>query len=217
MQPLDSAISDSDYRALEHGVRKLETTGHATVPTKELFGALSGQSGKNRSDQWMASVHRGLAQLSDAYPSFNLDEIHRHQTFHNVMAIAAECAGGCRQPEKLAVLRNAVLNAALPGAPEERAQVIYLKIIDIFTPWHYRLIRAFSHVALVDARNIDSQLPPVVKQKRFYESLVNDLEGLGLILMQHNGRSRQGTQEIPLITDQGRRFLAYISSPLADE
>ncbi len=217
MRPLDSRLSDSEYRLLEHGIDNIEKTSRATIPTKELFGALSGQSGKHRSDRWMASVNHGLTQLSANYPLFDFDAIHQNRAFHNVMKIAAEYAGGCRQPEKLAVLRSAVLNAALPDAPEERAQIIYLKIIDIFTPWHYRLLRAFSHVSLIDAKEMDSQLPPVVKQPKFYENLVNDLAGLGLVFIKKNEGRNRTIQEIPVITDQGRRFLHYISSPLSDE
>ena len=43
--------------------------------------------------------------------------------------------------EKLDALRNAVLNAALPNPPEESIQLIYLNLIDFFTPWHLRILK----------------------------------------------------------------------------
>lgn len=216
MPPFDARISDTDYRSLERGIRAIESREQAATPAaRDLFGVITGMTGKQRSEQWMSSVSQGLEQLARMLPASTVDGIYQSRVFHTVLGIAAEYAGGCRQPEKLNVLRNAVLNAALPGAPEERAQVIYLKVVDILTPWHFRLLRDFSQVALVDAALIDSQLPSIAKQRRFYDNLVNDLEGLGLILFPHRAPTSHIERERPVITDQGRRLLRYISSPLA--
>lgn len=216
MQPVDSRTSDNDYRSLERGIRALESKVPAGASqARTLFGALTGLSSRQRADRWVSSVNQGLEQLARERPALRIEGIYQNPVFHNVLSIASEYAADCQQAEKLVALRNAALNSTLSTAPEERAQIIYLKVIDILTPWHLRLLREFSHVSLVDASDLEAQLPDVAKQRRFYENLVSDLEGLGLVFVNRNERAARHIPDVPVVTDQGRRFLRYISSPLA--
>jgi hypothetical protein len=42
--------------------------------------------------------------------------------------------------EKLRMLRNALINAVLPGAPEEHEQITFLRFVDELTPAHVRML-----------------------------------------------------------------------------
>jgi hypothetical protein len=44
------------------------------------------------------------------------------------------------QREKIEALRNAVLNSALPAAPDQDIQQLYFALIDNLTPTHLRLL-----------------------------------------------------------------------------
>jgi hypothetical protein len=47
--------------------------------------------------------------------------------------------------DKRTALRNAVLHAALPAAPDASLQLIFRALIDRFTVWHLRLLRLFQN------------------------------------------------------------------------
>src|SRR5206468_713468 len=51
------------------------------------------------------------------------------------------------QEEKLEALRNAVINSALPKAPEDDLQLMFLNLIDQFGEWHIRLLKFYSNPA----------------------------------------------------------------------
>jgi hypothetical protein len=56
------------------------------------------------------------------------------------------------QHEKLVALRNAVVNAALPGAPEIDLQSMFLRLVDELSPTHLRILWVYNDpLAAVDA------------------------------------------------------------------
>ena len=57
---------------------------------------------------------------------------------------ASQAAIRNHQSEKREALRNAVLNAALPNAPEESIQQLFINQVDTFTVWHIRLLDLFK-------------------------------------------------------------------------
>lgn len=58
----------------------------------------------------------------------------------SIVLQATQIALRTHQTEKRMALRNAVMNAALPQAPEEGLQQMFLHFIDTFTEWHLRLL-----------------------------------------------------------------------------
>jgi hypothetical protein len=53
---------------------------------------------------------------------------------------ATQAAIRNHQKEKLEALRNAVLNSAEKNALDEDIKLMFVSLIDTFTPWHLRIL-----------------------------------------------------------------------------
>ncbi len=76
----------------------------------------------------------------------NLSESTWSTAFH-----AAQAAARTHQQEKLDALLNATLNSALPGAPDDDLQHIFVTLVDELTPMHLRLLAVRLHPEQFDA------------------------------------------------------------------
>ncbi len=154
------------------------------------------------------------------------------ESFWTTLFYAAEVARRTHQREKLQALRNAVLNVAAGTAPDENLQLVFLNYLDTLTPLHLTLLdcvasprewAARRNHPLAQGWNPDAgvifeavfrgQLPV----ENFHAQLLQDLYTRGLVANDANPNaflSPPAEALIPHITDLGRRFLAFITSPL---
>jgi len=98
-----------------------------------------------RCDEWMNSIAEGLKELEEKVEGFKIEELSKNEIFITTIMQASQAAVRNHQKEKLEALRNAVLNAALPNAPEEDLQMIFLGSIDSLTTWHVRILKLFDN------------------------------------------------------------------------
>ena len=92
----------------------------------------------------MNSIAEGLVQLQEKVEGFRIEDLSGDPAFVTMTLQATQYALRNHQEEKLEALRNAVLNSALPGAPEDDMQIIFLGLVDTLTPWHLRVLKLFD-------------------------------------------------------------------------
>jgi hypothetical protein len=139
-----------------------------------------------------------------------------NEQFFSTYLHATLIAVRSHQSEKLEALRNAVLNSALPCAPDENRQQIFLNWVDELTPLHLRVLNY-----LLPAREYSKRLPDAIADA-FPESkavdlanvIVDDLAAKHLIRSDPtNGVVYLGVKETRL-TPLGSAFLSFIRDPM---
>ena len=119
---------------------------------------------------------------------------------------------------KNAALRNAILNVAKGGAPEEAIQHIFLNLVDILTELHLRILRVFYAPAPPPGMRmgglssvLEHNIPELRGRRELYDQLWKDLYVRGLVnteglhtTMSGNGLTQKRTTEL------GDTFLTFI-------
>jgi hypothetical protein len=197
-------------------------------PAVELFQLVVAPPLERRRQEWMREVGAALRALADR-PGLPLDDLQNNDAFLDTIYHASALALRTGQAEKRAALRNAVLNAALPAAPEPSIQQMFLGFIEAFTTWHLRLLAlvddlpawAVAHgrqlpdlVSGSLAHLVEAAFPELMGQRAFYDQVWRDLVARGLVTTEglHGLLSGQGLR-VRRTTDFGRRFLAFIAEP----
>ena len=183
---------------------------------------------ETRRQQWMDMVAHGLEKLENKFDDFKIETIAENEAFVTAMLHAGQAALRNHHTEKREALRNAVLNVACGRAPDEDRQLIFLNLVDSFTPWHMRLLKYLQNPAeLSDASNImagalaqllEKAFPELQGRRDFYDLLANDLFRSGFTnteslhgMMTGSGLLAKRTTEL------GDDFLNFISSPLSED
>ncbi len=133
--------------------------------------------------------------------------------------------------EKLAALRNALLNIAAGRAPDEDQQAIFLGYVEVLSTWHIRIVRFFQaplrfaqqcgartdySFAGAPAQPLEQVFPELNGRRDFYDQIVRDLHARGLLSgddhMLHTMMTGSGVfaKRTTALAD---RFLAFIATP----
>jgi len=196
----------------------------------EIFNLVIAPPLTKRRDEWMNSIAEGLKKLEERAGGFKIEELSKNEMFITTVMQASQAAVRNHQKEKLEALRNAVLNAALPNAPEEDLQLIFLGYIDTLTTWHVRILKLFDNPVEWFKQNgkkfpelhlgglesiLTSAYPDLRGPRAFFDQIFKDLYERGLTntetlhsTMTGMGLTAQRTSEI------GRAFIRFITSPL---
>jgi hypothetical protein len=182
-----------------------------------------------RQEAWVSSIAQGLVDLQEKVEGLKLEDLSNNGTFITMTLQATQVALRNHQEEKLEALRNAVVNSAMPSAPDDDLQSMFLNIVDAMTPWHLRILKFFDEPRELVGRSILQMeitgvmaepadvaimmvFPKLNGRMEFIDKIIRDLEAHGLAqvnpkaLMLHGFMDR-GTSEL------GRQFLRYISEP----
>jgi hypothetical protein len=117
------------------------------------------------------------------------------------------------QAEKLEALRNAVLNIAASKRPAGDLQVIFLHLVDGFTPTHLQVL---SHFAGKDRSWADR----FRRERDLTDQVVCDLRDRGMLrdTRPYAARGRDDAEALVYydweVTNLGRQFLEFIQSPM---
>lgn len=226
----EAGIGDAAHTITRAGLSAIPVVGG---PAKELFSAIIVPPLTKRRDEWIESISTALKALEEKVVGFSIESLSQNDMFITTVMHASQSASRNHQKEKLEALRNAVLNAALPSAPEEDYQLMFLYFVDTFTPWHLIILRLFDdpkvviqekgltepglgYVSMVDL--VEYAFSELKNKSDFNEQIIKQLESSGLIRVDPIREPRGGlvwerTIE-PRTTDLGKRFLKFITSPL---
>jgi hypothetical protein len=109
----------------------------------EILALVITPSLERRREEWVASIAEGLVELQQKVDGFELEKLSNNEDFVTAVLRASQTAQRTQKEEKLTALRNAVLNSALPNAPDEDIQLVFLNYIDSLTTWHLRVLALF--------------------------------------------------------------------------
>jgi hypothetical protein len=104
-----------------------------------LTVALNHKLNKRR-ERWFTELAQVVEELQDRFDGFDPESLAENEAFVDAVVTATRIVDRTSQREKIEVLRNAVLNSALPAAPDQDIQQLYFALIDDLTPTHMRLL-----------------------------------------------------------------------------
>lgn len=123
-----------------------------------------------------------------------------------------------------------ILNAALPHAPEESLQQIFINLIDEFTVWHLRILKLFqdpqkweqqrrhdlhSMFAGSLSQILHKAYPELTDKRGLYDQIWKDLFTRGLVNTNSLHITMTGAGLMASrTTDLGNQFLKFIEAPV---
>lgn len=188
-------------------------------PASEVFSLVVTPSLEKRRDEWIESIGKALKALEEKVKGFKIENLKNNEAFISVLMHSSQAAIKNHQKEKLEALRNAVLNTALPNAPEEDLQLKFLTIVDSLTPMHLTFLKRLDKYPVIRETEIPkSFFSQCSKDERdLWRLILRDLNSHGLTDLMDPWeayiveRSRDDREEN--VTDLGKKFLTFIASP----
>jgi len=209
-QPLPSPDYGDVSRAAARGLLAMVPFGNVV---SELW-ALLGPPVAQRRDDWLQDLARRLRDLEGKIDGFRFDDLGKNEQFVSATLQATQAALRTHQSEKLAALRNAVMNAAVGRAPSEDLQLIFLNFVDSFTPAHLKILAFFQHPD-------NTARDEFRRQRDLTDQVVRDLNDRGLIndTRPYAARNRDDSESLIYhqwdVTNLGNQFLAFVKLPEA--
>jgi len=196
----------------------------------ELFSFLVTPSLGKRRIAWMEDIAEALRKL-EKQNNINLEELTQNESFIDTVIHASQAAMRSNRKGKLQALRNAVVNSALPGSPDDDTQQIFINLVDNFTQVHLRILKFLKDppqggiplksdntcVHLSDLpKAIEQTYPDLKGRYDFYYQIIKDLSDRGLVNMSasdttHDMAIMQGIPSTQ-VTELGTEFLTFICS-----
>ena len=227
-RPRETAL-DAAHTVVKAALGSVPVVGSAA---SELFAAIVTPPIVRRRDEWVESIARGLEQLR-ASEGLDYDELSRNETFISMVLHATQAALRSHQQEKLDALRNAVLNSARPGAPEDDLQLMFLGFVDTFTPWHLRMafyldspaswckqhdVNYGHPMAGAPSTVLELAFPELRGRRDFYDQLAKDLYARGLLTTESLHTMVTGDDMVASrTTGMGKVFLEFVSEPASSK
>jgi hypothetical protein len=216
-------------RDVAYAVAKAAVSAAPVVggPAAELLGLIFGPPLEKRREKWLEQLAGAVEELQEKVSELTPESLSKKDAFVSTALRATEIAIRTHQQEKLEALRNAVVSAALPGAPGDTQQQIFLNHVDSLTPLHLQILDFFqapqgwgqrhqitypTWTMGAPATVLEHSMPSLAGQRGLYDQIVNDLEQRGLMTSGglHTTMSSQGMFS-RRTTPLGEQFLQFIS------
>jgi hypothetical protein len=216
-------------------VHAIARAGFSAVPVAggaltELLNAVIMPPLMKRKDEWIELIAQGLKTLESKVENFKIENLAQNEAFITIVSQASQSAIRNHQVEKLEALRNAVLNSAMPNAPDENEQLMFLGLVDRFTPWHLKILQCLHEPkSFAVRRNIvlpdwgmggkgtvlETCIPELKGRRDFYDLIGKELYAAGLIGTNNFHVTMTGGGMIQSATTPfGSGFLTFIEAPI---
>jgi hypothetical protein len=216
-----------------------EAVGEALIASVPVAGGalavayvkVLGAAFEKRQQGWARYVTAELADLSEKVEGLTPESLAENDQFLDTLAHASSVAAATGQREKLDALRNAVLNAALPGSSiDADTQAIFLRHIRDLTPSHLRLLKLLSDPpgwfrehgipwpdnvmsGNLGTDVVERGIPEFADRRDLYDQLERDLSAAGMTIGGlHVGMTASGLAA-GRATATGKAFLRFITDP----
>jgi hypothetical protein len=225
VDPVVEPDSEKVHRVVRAGLAAVPVVGG---PLVEAFNALIEPPMSRRKTAWMIEVTEAI---NDLYSKgiVTEEDLQENEKFFTTLVHASTIAVRNHQSEKREALKNAVINSALPDAPDDTIQQLFLNVIDSCTSWHLALLHLFqgpekwarghNHTfpALLMgglSHIIESAYPALQGQEAIYRLVWQELFRDGLVNTDSVGGAMSSSGMMAKrTTDLGDKFLAFISQP----
>lgn len=233
MTTIDKELIDPSSEPIEETAHFFARAALAAIPfggtCVEIFNAIIEPPMARRKTAWMIQVTDALNQLFEK-GILTEQDLQTNERFFTTLVHASSVAIRNHEQAKLEALRNAVLNSALPDAPDDTLQQIFLNVIDSCTSWHIALLKLFQDpVRWAREHNhqfpnwsaggldsvIENAFPALRGQKELYRIVWQELFRNGLINSDSLGTTMTAAGMLSMRTTPiGNKFLAFISEPV---
>ncbi len=192
-----------------------------------------------RHEEWvrgrLADAFDRIEQLTPGTPSDQiLQKLTTDEEFITTINRISTSAVRAHETAKLDALRNAVVNSALPGAPDMDLRSVFLRLVDDLTPTHLQILafyddpkaffkrrdlnqflsRAFTEEAMRAnwSHLYELAYPEMAQTREVWHAYANHLTSENLL---HSLFSSPPKKVFESATSPlGRRFLAFITDPV---
>jgi uncharacterized protein (DUF697 family) len=184
---------------------------------------------EQRRDEWFTTLAEGLEELREQLADIDFENLAANDLFVDAVVTTTRTIEHTHQQEKIAALRNAVLNSVAPDAPDADTQAIFLNLVDRYTPSHLRLLMLWDDPSAWFAAHgltppqgvmsgsrtltVEAGLPEMRGRKEFYLLIANELGSAGLLTASLSGMVTSAALMDRLTTNLGREFVRFISPP----
>jgi hypothetical protein len=117
---------------------------HCWRPAAVAFVYAVGRGYNRRLQAWLTQLAEAVEDLTNQAEGLDIETLGKNEDFLDAVATATRAAERTHQDSKIEALRNAVLNAALPTAPDTDTQMMFLRWVDEFTGSHLRLLTVLN-------------------------------------------------------------------------
>ena len=233
MDEIEKELIDPSVELASEKAHRLTRASLAAVPALggslvEAFNALIEPPMARRKTAWMVQVTDALNELFQK-GVLTEEDLQQNEKFFTTLVHASNVAIKNHEQEKLDALRNAVINSALPDAPEDTLQQLFLNLVDSCTSWHLALLKLFQGPDQWAAENnhqfpswsmggltavIESAFPDLKAHKDLYRLVWQELYRNGLVNTDELGTTMSvGGMMEKRTTPIGDQFVAFISQP----
>lgn len=212
--PTKRTLGDSAHALTKAGLSMVPFVGGLAV---ELFQYVIQPPLEKRREEWMCEIGERLLKLEEQ--GLNLEELQGNEHFVSTVMLASQAALRTHSQEKLAALRNAVINVAEGRSPEETRLHLLLRFVDELSEVHLRILNLAHSPARPQGLYIggwdtvlEYHIPSLVGQKEISKLLWNDLYVRGLVKQAtlYGTRFEREMKERQT-TDLGKDLLGFIS------
>ena len=227
----DLQLSTEDY--VHIGTK----AGLSTLPgiggiVAEYFSTLVPPAIQKRRDEWLIELYHRLKALERKIEGFQVENLAENENFISTLIQATQIALKTHDKEKIECLRNAVINSLSTASIDESEQMIFLNLVDRYSPWHLKILhfladpREYGKVHGIKYPQwsmgglgtvIEFTFPELKNKQSLYDQIVEQMISDGLLqkgAYLHGGMTENG-MFASRITDMGKAFLMFISNPLA--
>src|SRR4029077_11150730 len=95
---------------------------------------------EQRRDEWLTQLATALEETRRRVGDLDFEKLADSPVFVDAVVTTCRIVEHTHQEEKLAALRNAVLNSVAVDAPDTETQAIFLSLVDRYTPSHLRIL-----------------------------------------------------------------------------
>ena len=189
-----------------------------------IFAKTAARKLEERRAFWLNYLASLLQQLQDRVAA--LEDLPNDPLFMDALVTSVRIADRTSREEKLDLLRNAVVNSVMRGAPDADLQMVFFRWIDEFTVSHLQLlilansptdwykshdIPMVSDSTTVRQEMVERAMPWFAGKREVIEVVERDLIQANLI---HSGILVPFTGDViyeSLTTEVGKRFVAFIT------
>ncbi|MCX6690846.1 MAG: hypothetical protein NTW33_02035 [Methanoregula sp.] len=224
----DLKPSTGDY--IHTGIKAgLSTAPYIGGPIAEFFSFVIAPPLEKRRNEWFIEIYKRLKTLEKTSEEFKPENLVKNEKIFSLFLQATQIAMRTHQKEKLDALRNAVINSISVPTIDENLQLIFLNLVDGYTPWHLKILHFFnvcrqksdnhksegSNFSLLGITRdaLGNAFPDLIGKQDIYEQIVKELVSNGLLEITTSYGKKMTDQRMVAfeITEMGKQFLNFIS------
>jgi hypothetical protein len=224
-EDLKPSTGDYVYTGVKAGLSTIPVYGGAV--TNLLANIIPAPLEKRRT-KWFIDFDKRLQLLEETVEGFSSKRLAENEIFISMFFYATNIAIRTHQEEKLEALRNAITNSILHPEIDESLQLMFLNLVDRYTPWHLIILQFLDNPRQYgESRGIkypswssgggaavlEATFPQLKNKREFYDQIVKELFSNGMLdsdTFLHTTMTDQG-MFASRTTEMGKQFLDFIT------